>query len=75
MAELLQHLLTVSQVRSHELGSIHLDLLLDFSGGQARLEVDRGKIQLTLRLTKGPRQPDYRKQTGHEVKLHPLEQE
>lgn len=38
MAELLKHLLAVSQVRSHELGSIHLDLLSDFPGGQARLK-------------------------------------
>lgn len=44
MAELLQHLLAVSQVRSHELGSIHLDLLLDLPGGQARLEEDKGKL-------------------------------
>lgn len=43
MAELLQHLLAVSQVWSHELGSIHLDLLLDLPGGQARLEEDKGK--------------------------------
>lgn len=38
MAELLQHLLAMGQVWSHELGSIHLDLLPDFPGGQARLE-------------------------------------
>lgn len=37
MAELLQHLLAVGQVRSHKLGSIHLDLLFDSPGGQARL--------------------------------------
>lgn len=37
VAELLQHLLAVGQVWSHELGSIHLDLLPDSSGGQARL--------------------------------------
>lgn len=42
MAELLQHLLAVSQVWSHELRSIHLDLLPDFPGGQARLEEDKG---------------------------------
>lgn len=38
MAELLQHLLAVGQVRSHKLGSVHLDLLSDSPGGQARLE-------------------------------------
>lgn len=43
MAELLQHLLAVGQVWSHELGSIHLDLLPDLPGGQARLEEDGGK--------------------------------
>lgn len=43
MAELLQHLLAVGQVRSHELGSVHLDLLPHFPGGQARLEKDKDK--------------------------------
>lgn len=43
MAELLQHLLAMGQVWSHELGSIHLNLLPDFSRGQARLGWDRGK--------------------------------
>lgn len=41
MAELLQHLLTVGQVWSHELGGIHLDLLPYLPGRQARLEEDR----------------------------------
>lgn len=50
VAELLQHLLAMSQVRSHELGSIHLDLLPDFPGGQARLEGDI-KLQLIIHLT------------------------
>lgn len=45
MAELLQHLLAVGQVRSHKLGSIHLDLLSDSPGGQARL---RGVKKETL---------------------------
>lgn len=52
MAELLQHLLAVGQVRSHELGSIHFDLLFHFPGGQARLEEDRRK-PLTTELTSG----------------------
>lgn len=41
MAELLQHLLTVGQVRSHELGGIHLYLLLHLPRGQALLWDDR----------------------------------
>lgn len=40
VAELLQHFLAVGQVRSHELGSIHLGLLPNFPGGQARLRED-----------------------------------
>lgn len=43
MAEQLQHLLAVCQIWSHELGSVNLDLLPDFPGGQARLEVQRWK--------------------------------
>lgn len=43
MAVLLQHLLAVGQVRSHKLGSIHLDLLSDSPGGQARLGGQRGE--------------------------------
>lgn len=44
MAELLQHLLTVGQVRSHELRSVHLDPLFDSPGGQASLEEGKGNI-------------------------------
>lgn len=43
VTELVQHLLAVGQVWSHELGSIHLDLLPDFPGWQARLEEGRGR--------------------------------
>lgn len=43
MAVLLQHLLAVGQVWSHELGSVHLHLLPDLPGWQARLEEDKGK--------------------------------
>lgn len=32
---LIQHLLAVGQVRSHELGGVHLDLLPDLAGRQA----------------------------------------
>lgn len=42
VAELLQHLLAMGQVWSHELGSIHLDLLPYFPGGQARLGENTG---------------------------------
>lgn len=58
MAELLQHLLAMGQVWSHELGSIHLDLLPYFPGGQARLGEDR-RIQLKTKLTHGSRFIDY----------------
>lgn len=44
VAELVQHLLAVGQVWSHELGGIHLDLLLDLPGGQAGLDMDRGNL-------------------------------
>lgn len=63
MAELLQHLLAVSQVWSHELGCVHLDFLFYFPGGQARLEEGQREIQLTIQLTKKGLL-DYRKHIG-----------
>lgn len=44
MAELLQHLLAVGQVRGHELGSVHFAPLSDLPDRDARLKQDRGEI-------------------------------
>lgn len=52
MAELLQHLLTVGQVRGHELGSVHFAPLSDLPDRDARLKQDRGEIVKKKFLTK-----------------------
>lgn len=45
VAELVQHLLAVFQIRGHELGRVHFHLFHHFPGGQARLA--EGKMQVT----------------------------
>lgn len=72
MAELLQHLLTVGQIWSHELGGIHLDLLPHLPRGQARLGEDRKQPHYLTTHFRCYRDLHYRNQVQHLFKCEPL---